>query len=149
MVNPYGNLLEEAVLSASPMELTNMLFEKLLSDLETARNCLARGETAARNRSAGRAVEILLELLASLDDIKGGELGRNLRRLYAYALEQVLDGNARQDRDGFDKAETVLRPLAEAWKELTGSPSASLDESAAPFPPSLDESSLSAFSFRG
>lgn len=149
MVNPYGNLLEQTVLAASPMELTNMLFEKLLIEVRTAKDGLVRGDVPARNRSAGRATEILVELMSSLDDARGGELSGNLRRLYTYAVEQLIEGNAKQSIANFENAEAVIAPLASAWQELIGG-----GESAAAYGGGLaglrvDETGLGAFSFTG
>lgn len=121
MVNPYGNLLEESVLTASPMELTSMLFEKLLSEVRNARACLRSGNVAQRSMSAGKAVEVVVELAGSLDDERGGELSRSLRRLYAYVVEQLNEGNGRQEDRGFANAEEVIEPLAEAWRQLADS----------------------------
>jgi len=44
MVNPYGDQLEVSVLAASPVELTRMLFEKLLSEIRGARRFLRDGD---------------------------------------------------------------------------------------------------------
>ncbi len=149
MVNPYGNLLEETVLAASPMELTNMLFEKLLSEVRKAKHCLSQGEAAARNASASRAIEIVVELMNSLDHERGGELSRSLRQLYAYALEQLMEGNSKQIIAGFENAEAVIAPLASAWQELSGS-GENLSASGAGLPGIRgDDSGLSAFSFTG
>lgn len=149
MVKPYGNLLEETVLAASPMELTNMLFEKLLSEVRKARECLNRGEAATRNASASKAIEIVVELMNSLDHERGGELSLSLRQLYAYALEQLMEGNAKQSMTGFENAEAVIAPLASAWQELCGSgDNASATGGGLPGIP-MDESGLSAFSFTG
>jgi flagellar protein FliS len=149
MVNPYGNLLEETVLAASPMELTNMLFEKLLSEIRKAKDCLGRGEAASRNASASKAVEIVVELMNSLDHDRGGEISRSLRQLYAYALEQLMEGNSKQSIAGFENAESVIAPLADAWQELTGHgdhfPVEGGGLSALP----MNESGLGAFSFSG
>lgn len=121
MIHPYGNLLEESVLTASPMELTGMLFERLVLEIRTARENLRAGNIKGRSASANKAMEILLELAGSLDDARGGELSRNLRRLYAYMVDQINEGNAGQDDRSFANAEAVAAPLAEAWQQISAS----------------------------
>lgn len=121
MIHPYGNLLEESVLTASPMELTGMLFDRLVSEIRTARENLRAGNIAGRSASASKAIEIVLELASSLDDARGGDLSRNLRRLYAYMVDQINEGNAGQNDRCFANAEAVAAPLAEAWRQISGS----------------------------
>lgn len=121
MYQPYGNLLEESVLTASPMELTGMLFDRLVSELRNARSSLRAGNIASRSLSASKVVEIVLELSNSLDTERGGELSRNLRQLYAYIVDQVNEGNAHQDDRCFANAEAVAVPIAEAWNQIADS----------------------------
>lgn len=118
MGNPYGDQLEVSVLAASPVELTRMLFEKLLLEIRTARRCLHEGDVGKRCLSASRAVEVTGELARSLDDDRGAELSRNLRRIYAYVVEQVNEGNRCQQEQGFANAEAVVIPLADAWRDI-------------------------------
>lgn len=149
MVNPYGNLLEETVLAASPMELTRMLFDKLLAEIRTAKECLARGEVVRRNASAARATDIVLELAASLDDAQGGDLSRSLRQVYTYALEQLIEGNTGQRAVCFENAERVIAPLADAWDELTGQDCAPSVDPGCLSPVGVDGMHGGAFSFSG
>ncbi|NWF84575.1 MAG: flagellar export chaperone FliS [Bryobacteraceae bacterium] len=121
MIHPYGNLLEESVLTASPMELTGMLFDRLVLEIRTARENLRAGNITGRSASASKAIEIVLELAGSLDDARGGDLSRNLRRLYAYMVDQINEGNSGQDERSFANAEAVAAPLAEAWRQISGS----------------------------
>lgn len=120
MYQPYGNVLEESVLAASPMELTGMLFDRLILELRNARASLRSGDIAGRSLSASKVVEIALELSNSLDCERGGDLSRNLRQLYAYIVDQVNEGNARQDERCFATAEAVAVPIAEAWHQIAG-----------------------------
>jgi flagellin-specific chaperone FliS len=78
-------------------------------------------------------VEVAVELARALDDERGGDLSRSLRQLYTYVLEQVNEGNARQEDRCFANAENVVVPLAEAWQELSRpSSSGDLPEAALP-----------------
>jgi len=63
-------------------------------------------------------VEVAGELARSLDEDRGGELSRNLRRIYVYVVEQVNEGNTRQEEHWFANAEAVVTPLADAWCEI-------------------------------
>lgn len=116
--NPYASSLDSKVLSATPLELVNLLYQAAIEAVQTARQHLTRGEIVERGRSVGRAIEFLTELSASLDHDKGGELSTRLAALYDYLQRTLLDANFRQADDGLAQVETLLKTLNEAWSAI-------------------------------
>ncbi|KAF0121547.1 MAG: flagellar protein FliS [bacterium] len=57
------------------------------------------------------------ELSSSLN-MDGGEIAKNLGRLYDYILDRLLYANLRNDPREFDDMERVLEVLRNAWKEM-------------------------------
>ena len=113
--------LEDRVLSASPVELVKMLYEGAIESAGQARECLRLGDIAGRARAVSRATAIVGELAQSLQPA-APELERNLRRLYDYALNRLLEGNATQAELPFLEAERVLSTLLEAWNAVEPAP---------------------------
>lgn len=113
--NPYGSSVEAKVLSATPLELVEMLVNAAVSAVVDARRHLAAGRIPERARAATKTVEILAELSRSLDHTKGGDLSARLAGLYDYIARQVLDANFRQSDQGLAEAESLLRTLHEGW----------------------------------
>src|SRR6185295_10441697 len=88
--------LEARVMSATPLELVRILYDAARQAVEEARRCLAAGDIAARSRQISKAGSILVELAASLDESRGGEIARRLKALYDYMGMRLLDANVRQ-----------------------------------------------------
>jgi len=116
--NPYATSLETKILSATPLELVQLLYQGAIDAVQAARRHLTRGEIAERGRSVGMAVGILSELAGSLDHEKGGELSTRLAALYDYLQSTLLDANFQQSDDGLEKAERLLKTLNEAWSAI-------------------------------
>jgi flagellar protein FliS len=112
-MNPY---FEQVILSASPVELVRLMYQKAIASVTDARDHLKAGRIRERGHAINKAYAILAELLISLDAEKAPELAVNLRRLYCYMQERLIEANHTQ-KDG-PLAETVrlLTTLADAWQ---------------------------------
>lgn len=111
----YESYLENEVLTADPLKLVQLLYRGALETIGNARRYLASGDIQSRSKAIAKALNILNELVQSLDHAKGGELSRNLLRLYDYAQGLLIDANARQTDDPLAEAERLLSTLFEAW----------------------------------
>jgi len=107
-----------AILTASPEKLVKLLYDGAIKHLEKSRIGLSDGKTA-RSGDVGlalsRTMGILGELRASLDHAAGGDIARNLDRLYEYALDQLSQANLTRTVDGVTNALQVMRTLKEGW----------------------------------
>jgi flagellar protein FliS len=114
--------LETRILSASPLDLVNILYEHAILEVEEARRHLAGGDVAARSRSISKAIAIIGELQSSLDHDAGGEIAANLMRLYHYMRQRLTAGNVRQSDPPLAEVGSLLESLGEAWRAInTGS----------------------------
>ncbi len=114
--------LESRVFSASPTELVHLLYLAAIDDVRDARRRLAEGDIEGRCRAITKAMSIIVELAASLDIERGGEIARRLAPLYVYMMERLADANFHQN-DGL-LAETLglLSTLSEAWQPAEQTP---------------------------
>lgn len=115
---PYSNAIETRILSATPLELTLMLFEGAVASVRAARKHLAAGDIAARSRSITKAVDIVTELSQSLNHKAGGELSARLANLYDYMQRLLLEANFKQEDQGLKTVEELLQPLHDAWRQI-------------------------------
>lgn len=113
--NPYNNYFENEILSADPMTLVVLMYRGALDSLASARRHLAAGDIRSRSRSITKATEIIAELVRSLDHEKGGELSRNLERVYDYVLSCLSEANIKQIDGPLAQAEKVMTTLMEGW----------------------------------
>ncbi|MBP2674665.1 MAG: Flagellar protein FliS, partial [Deltaproteobacteria bacterium] len=66
----------------------------------------------------GKVTAIVGELNSSLNMEQGGEIARNLRRLYDFVLDRLLKANLKNDLVALNEAERVLEMLRSGWKEM-------------------------------
>lgn len=121
MSNPYDSYLESRVLSASPVELVEMLYVAAIEAVGHARAHLASGDIAARGVAVTRASNIVGELVQSLDHSNGGALAADLQHLYDYVLRRLQAGHFEQSDAALAEVETLLGTLAGAWREIAAS----------------------------
>ena len=58
---------------------------------------------------------IIGELRASLDHAAGGDISRDLDRLYEFVLDQLSQANLKRTAEGVTAAIDVMRTLKEGW----------------------------------
>ncbi len=120
--NPYDSYLQTQVFAASPLELTVMVYRAAADALKSAIHFTDCGDIRARGDAASRATAMVLELVNSLDDERGGEIAMNLRRLYDYVLSRIHDGHGAADARGFQEAVAVLEVLLDSWQSIAAAP---------------------------
>lgn len=114
-MNPTGTYFEQYVLSADPIELVRMLYKRTISLVREARRHLAAGDILARSTAINQAYDILLELIAALRDDVAPALCQQLRDLYFYMQQRLLDANLKQQEAPLKEVAVLLETLAEAW----------------------------------
>lgn len=120
--------VESGVMSASPHQLIEMLFDGANSALVRARLFLEQGDITAKGEAISKAINIIDNgLKAGLDQENGGELADHLSSLYDYMIRRLLLANLRNDSQAIEEVEGLLGNIAEAWKQI--SPKASSQES--------------------
>lgn len=107
-----------SILNATPEKLVKMLYDGAIKHLEKSRIGLTDGKTA-RNAEVGqslsRAMGIIGELRASLDHAAGGQVARDLDRLYEFSLDQLSQSNLTRTPTGVSNTLQVMRTLKEGW----------------------------------
>jgi len=116
--NIHDTYLEAEVLGADPMKLVNLLYRGATEAVAAARKHLAAGEIRQRSRQITKSWEILYELSRSLDQQRGGEIGRRLAGLYAYMQNRLLEANSKQTDGPLAEVESLLGTLGEAWANV-------------------------------
>ncbi|EPA7364267.1 flagellar export chaperone FliS [Escherichia coli O8:H9] len=116
--------VESAVMSASQKQLVTMLFDGVLSALVRARLFMQDNNQQGKGVSLSKAINIIENgLRVSLDEESKDELTQNLIALYSYMVRRLLQANLRNDVSAVEEVETLMRNIADAWKESLLSPS--------------------------
>lgn len=120
--NAYARVgVESKVLSASPLERVNMLFDGTQKQIRAARLHMQAGNTEEKGKAISKAMDIINQgLIAALDTQSGGEVAANLERYYEYISRLLVRANLENSDAKLDEASTLLETVGSAWRELGG-----------------------------
>jgi flagellar secretion chaperone FliS len=117
--NPY---LEQQAATATPAELTAMLYSGAVARVTAAIELLREGDHAEARARLLRTQEILLELRCSLDHEAGGQIAANLDRLYDFAYRKLVRAVVDRDTAPASEALEVLVMMRDTWREACLAP---------------------------
>jgi flagellar protein FliS len=110
--------LHTEVMEADPHKLIQLLLEGALTRLAMAKNFIEQGNYEAKNEKIGRTVDIICALQESLDHEKGGEVSKNLERLYDYMSRRLFDANRLNDTDIVNEVMGLLLEVKSGWEGI-------------------------------
>jgi flagellar secretion chaperone FliS len=111
--------VETSVEGANPHQLVRLLFDALLQSLASAKAALKRGDIEVKGREIGKSVRILQEgLIASLNQVEGGEVSVNLRGVYGYSVRTLTVANLKNDEGKLTEVIGLIETIADAWKQI-------------------------------
>jgi len=108
---------ENAVLSASPERLVVLLYEHLIISLKKAARHIQERDFEGKAESLTRANDIVLELLASLDFEKGGEISSRLASLYGFFNREIATVGRTLDTARIAQLVEMAEELRGSWAE--------------------------------
>lgn len=115
MANGYQQYKQNSVQTASPEELTLMLYDGCLKFMRQAKIFIVEKKVPEAHNSIMRAQAIIEELNLTLNmDIP---VSLNLRQLYVFMLEQLIEANASKDAQYIDTIYPMVEELRDTWKE--------------------------------
>ncbi|MGQ9630284.1 MAG: flagellar export chaperone FliS [bacterium] len=103
--------------TATPGQLVVMLYDGAIRFLQDSIEHIRHRRLDKANESIDRADNIILELMASLDRERGGEIAVNLARIYDFIRWHLVDANIKKDIGMIDQIVRMLSSLREAWAE--------------------------------
>ena len=93
-----------------------MLYQGAIDFLKQAKDHLEKGEIAEKGVCISKAHAIVSEFLSSLNVEAGGEVARNLEKLYRFMLDQLMDAHLGNDAKPLDTVIGLLGTLKEGWE---------------------------------
>ena len=115
--NPYYKMLEDKVMTATPEELTLMLYEGGIKFLNKAIIAVEKKDITAAHAAILRVQDIIREFQLTLDHKY--PISQDLDALYDYMHRRMVDANVSKDKD-LDILNEVLgmfREFRDTWKE--------------------------------
>jgi flagellar protein FliS len=116
MANPYNKYKQTSILSASREQILLMLYEAAIKFTKLAIQAIEEKRIADKGNNILRALDIVIELQATLDHKVGGELAKQLEQLYVFMIEQYTKANLKGEIEPLRANLKVLENLYEGWK---------------------------------
>lgn len=110
--------IENMVKTASPAKLIELLYMKAIDVLKEAEELINDKKYVEANEKIKRAQDIVVELNLSLDVERGGQIAQNLRALYNYLFQRLIEGNVKKDVAALKEVRGFLEDLLETWREV-------------------------------
>lgn len=111
--NPYEQYRQQGVMTASPMELTVMLYDGCIKQLKIGKTGIEGKDFELTNQALQKAQDIIGELANSLD--MGVEMSQGLLDLYDFFLNQIIAANINKDAALIDPVVELMKELRDAW----------------------------------
>lgn len=114
--NPYSAYSNNKVTTASPAELTLMLYEGAIKFCNQAKKEMEAGEYGEGIKYIQKARNIIVELQTTLDFKY--PVARDFDRLYTYFFHLMIQCTTKQDMEALEELLVQLRDLRDIWKEI-------------------------------
>ncbi len=101
-----------------------LLYEGAISFLTKAKAALLEDDVPLFCNLINRAQDIMDELNASLNMKEGGDIAVNLRRLYLFMGDQLVQAKIKKKHDPLEEVVSMLSSLNEAWRQAVATPEA-------------------------
>ncbi len=120
MPSPLSLYKDNAILSASPARLLTMLYDRLLLDLNCAKDALDTGDNRIVTYRLKHAGDVVAALAGSLKvDVWDGAEG--LLGIYMYVSNAIVRATIYRDVNLVQECADILEPLRQAWHQAADS----------------------------
>jgi flagellar secretion chaperone FliS len=110
-------LTKDVIFKKSPQELTALLYEGIIDNLEQAIELINEKSYVQANAKLQRANDILHRLGVGLK-YEAGPIGQQLDMLYNYMADQIVQANLRKDTSLLKEMISLIQPIAQAWNDV-------------------------------
>ncbi|MBT2659655.1 flagellar export chaperone FliS [Bacillus sp. ISL-45] len=110
-------LTKDVIFKKSPQELTALLYEGIIDNLEQAIDLINEKSYVQANAKLQRTNDILHRLGVGLK-YEAGPIGQQLDMLYNYMADQIVQANLRKDTSLLREMINLIQPIAQAWNDV-------------------------------
>lgn len=113
--NPYQSYQQNSVNTASPGDLTLMLYNGCLKFITLGKKAMETGNIQEKNNNLLKAQNIIHELMVTLNmDVA---ISKDLLALYDYLNRQLVEANLKNDSAILDEVTEFVTDFRNTWKE--------------------------------
>ncbi|MDX8288942.1 flagellar export chaperone FliS [Metabacillus indicus] len=116
LTNPYQAYQQNSVSTASPGELTLMLYNGCLKFIKQARTAMEQKQVQEKNINLQKAQRIIQELMITLNP--EAEVSESMMQMYEYINRRLVEANISNDAEILSEAEGYVTEFRDAWKQV-------------------------------
>ncbi len=113
--HPYKNYQVTEVQTADQRQLIIMLYDGAIRFLKKAVIKIETQDYEGAHNYLVRSRDVVSELLSTLKPEKAGDVGENLKRIYVYLFNRMVEANLMKDPKIIAEVVRILSTLREAW----------------------------------
>ncbi|WP_028393550.1 flagellar export chaperone FliS [Bacillus cihuensis] len=113
--NPYQSYQQNSVNTASPGELTLMLYNGCLKFITLGKKGMTEGNIEEKNKNLLKAQNIIHELMVTLNmDVA---VSKDMMALYDFMNRRLIEANTKNDLGAIEEVEGLVKEFRDTWKE--------------------------------
>lgn len=114
--NPYAKYANNRIVTASPAELTLMLYEGAIKFCNIAILGIEEGSIQKAHDNITKAERIIQELKITLNHKY--PVAKDFENIYNYLIRRLHQANIKKDKEILEEVNTHLRSVRDTWKEV-------------------------------
>ncbi|CAH0132052.1 Flagellar protein FliS [Peribacillus simplex] len=114
--NPYQSYQQNSVNTASPGELTLMLYNGCLKFIMLGKKAIEAGNIEAKNTNIINAQNIIHELMVTLN--MDAEVSKDMMSLYDFMNRRLVEANIKNDVAALEEVDGLVTEFRNTWKEV-------------------------------
>ena len=114
--NKYEQYSTNKIMTASPAELTLMLYEGAIKFCNIAIAAIEEKNIEKAHNNITKVENIIAEFLSTLDHKY--PVAKDFENVYNYLMERLLEANMKKDKEILEEVLTHLRTMRDTWKEV-------------------------------
>lgn len=114
--NPFAEYANNKIMTASPAEVTLMLYEGAIKFCNIAIIAIENGEIEKAHVNIKKTQRIIEEFRNTLDHQY--KVAEDFDRIYVYLLQRLFEANIKKDKEILEEVNMHLRSVRDTWKEV-------------------------------
>ena len=114
--NPFEQYQRNKILTATPSEVTLMLYEGAIKFCNIAIMGIEQGDMEKAHTNIRKTQRIIEEFRNTLD--RQYDVAEDFDRIYVYVLQRLFEANIKKDKEILEEVNTHLRSMRDTGKEV-------------------------------
>ena len=114
--NPYANYANTKIQTATPAQLTLMLYDGAIKFCNLAINAVEEGQIEMANTNIKKVEAIIAEFRATLNFKY--PVAKDFDNVYEFLGRRLLEANLHKDKEILEEVLSLLRVMRETWTEV-------------------------------